>query len=144
LREELNIGQLAREHWGKDVTLIGMATHSGTVAAASDWDGAMEIMPVNPSRRNSFERICHDTVIPRFLLDFARDRALAERLATSRLERFIGVIYRPQTEMQTHYAEASLSRQFDALLWFDETRAVTEIGSEHVRTGVPDTYPFGI
>jgi erythromycin esterase-like protein len=89
------------------------------------------------------ERLCHDSEVPRFLLDFAPDPALTRRLAEPRLERFIGVIYRPQTELQSHYAEAALSHQFDAYLWFDETRAVEEIGPER-HQGVPDTYPFGV
>ena len=144
LRDELNIGQLARQRWPSETALIGMGTHAGTVAAASDWNGAMQVMAVNPSLDGSFERLCHDASLPRFLLDFSRDRALAKRLSTSRLERFIGVIYRPDTELQSHYAGASLSRQFDAFLWFDRTEAVTEIGPEHVRAGVPDTFPFGI
>jgi erythromycin esterase-like protein len=143
VREELNIGQLCREHFGKDAALIGMGTHSGTVAAAGDWDGEMEIMRVNPSRADSFERLCHDSGNKRFLLDFARDPDLARRLSEPRLERFIGVIYRPETELQSHYAEAALSRQFDAYLWFDQTRAVEEIGPER-HQGVPDTYPFGV
>jgi protein-L-isoaspartate(D-aspartate) O-methyltransferase len=143
VREELNIGQLCREQFGQDCALIGMGTHSGTVAAATDWDGEMEIKRVKPSRSDSVERLCHDSGAERFLLDFGRDPLLAERLAELRLERFIGVIYRPETELQSHYADASLSRQFDAYLWFDETRAVEEIGPQAHR-GVPDTYPFGV
>lgn len=144
LRDEVNIGQLVRQRWPGESALIGMGTHTGTVAAAHDWDGEMEVMTINPSRDDSFEYICHGTSLPRFLLDFSRDRSLARRLSASRLERFIGVIYRPDTELQSHYAAASLSRQFDAFLWFDQTGAVTEIGPEHARTGVPDTYPFGV
>jgi erythromycin esterase-like protein len=123
--------------------LIGMGTHSGTVACASDWDGGMQIKSVRPSRRDSIERQFHDSQAPRLLLDFARDPDLAGRLAEPRLERFIGVIYRPDTELQSHYAQASLSRQFDAFLWFDETRAVDAIGPQ-TRHGVPGTFPFGV
>jgi erythromycin esterase-like protein len=142
-REELNLGQLCRERFANDCALIGMGTHSGTVAAASDWDGEMEIKMVKASRGDSVERLCHDSQVPRFLLDFAGDPLLADRLAEPRLERFIGVIYRPETELQSHYAEASLSRQYDAWLWFDETRAVEETGPE-THQGIPDTYPFGV
>jgi len=143
VREELNVGQLCREHFGSDCALIGLGTHCGTVAAATDWDGAMEIKKVKPSRHDSVERLCHDSEAPRFLLDFARDPLLADPLAEPRLERFIGVIYRPETELQSHYADASLSRQFDAYLWFDETRAVEKTGPSE-QHGVPDTYPFGV
>jgi protein-L-isoaspartate(D-aspartate) O-methyltransferase len=142
-RGEFNIGQLARERFGADCALIGMGTDSGTVACASDWDEPMEIKPVRPSQEGSVEGLCHDSHVPRFLLDFGRARPLAKRLEDERLERFIGVIYRPDTELASHYVEVSLSRQFDAYLWFDRTEAVEETGPEQ-HQGVPDTYPFGV
>jgi protein-L-isoaspartate(D-aspartate) O-methyltransferase len=145
VRAELNIGQLCREHFGAEhVALIGMGTHSGTVAAASDWDGDMEVKRVNPSRPDSYERQFHDAGMPRLLLDMSRDSAAARGLKRQRLERFIGVIYRPDTELMSHYADASLQQQFDALVWFDETSAVTPLGPEHARPGLPDTWPFGL
>jgi protein-L-isoaspartate(D-aspartate) O-methyltransferase len=144
VREELNIGQLCRERFGDQAALIGFGTHTGTVAAASDWGGDMEIKRVRPSHRDSYERACHDANVPRFLLDLGRDQALRRRLLEPRLERFIGVIYRPDTELMSHYANASLPQQFDAFVWFDETSAVTPLGSEHAKAGVPDTYPFGL
>jgi erythromycin esterase-like protein len=142
-RGELNLGQLCRQRFGREAALIGMGTDTGTVACASDWDAPMEVKRINPSRADSIERLCHDSALPRFLLDFARHPGLAQKLEESRLERFIGVIYRPDTELQSHYAEASLSRQFDAFLWFDQTRAVEETGPEQ-HQGVPDTFPFGV
>jgi erythromycin esterase-like protein len=81
--------------------------------------------------------------MPRLLLDMSRDSAAARALKRQRLERFIGVIYRPDTELMSHYADASLPQQFDAYLWFDETTAVTPLGREHATAGLPDTYPFG-
>ena len=97
-----------------------------------------------PSHRDSLERLCHDASVARFLLDFDAHQALQHRLVEPRLQRFIGVIYRPDTELMSHYAEASVSRQFDAFVWFDETSAVTPLGAEHGKPGVPDTYPFGL
>ncbi|RUU35373.1 protein-L-isoaspartate(D-aspartate) O-methyltransferase [Mesorhizobium sp. M6A.T.Ca.TU.002.02.2.1] len=144
VRDEVNIGQLCRQRFGDGAALIGLGTHSGTVAAASDWDGEMEIKRVRPSHSDSYERLCHDCGVSRFLLDIKRDDTLRERLLERRLERFIGVIYRPETELRSHYADASLSQQFDAFVWFDETAAVTPLGPEHVGTGVPDTYPLGL
>ncbi|CCV05731.1 Protein-L-isoaspartate O-methyltransferase [Mesorhizobium metallidurans STM 2683] len=144
VRDELNIGQLCRERFGDRAALIGMGTHSGTVAAATDWDGKMEVKQVRPSDADSYERLCHESRVPRFLLDLNRNDALRERLLERRLERFIGVIYRPETELRSHYADVSLPKQFDAFLWFDRTAAVTPLGPEHARTGVPDTYPFGL
>ncbi|MBP2301006.1 protein-L-isoaspartate(D-aspartate) O-methyltransferase [Azospirillum picis] len=145
-RGELNIGQLCRERFGDAAALIGFGTHGGTVAAASDWDGEMEVKAVRPSRDDSYERLCHDTGISRFLLDLRAERneAVRRALSTPRLERFIGVIYRPETELLSHYSEASLPGQFDAYVWFDRTTAVTPLGPGHARSGVPDTYPFGV
>ncbi len=144
LRDQLDLGQLCRERWGAEAALIGFGAHGGTVAAASDWDGEMEIKRVRPSLEGSFERACHDAGEARFLLDMARDPELRERLSEAMPERFIGVIYRPETERASHYVEAAPARQFDAWVWFDETRAVTPLGPEHAREGEADTYPFGL
>jgi len=143
-RDELNIGQLCRERFGRDVALIGFGTHGGTVAAATDWDGDMEVKRVNPSRPDSYERQFHDSGKARFLLDLSpgRHEALRRRLSEPRLERFIGVIYRPETELLSHYSQAILPEQFDAFVWLDETHAVTPLGPGPHR-GVPETYPFG-
>lgn len=143
-RAELNIGQLCRQHFGDRAALIGFGTHDGEVAAADDWGGDMEIMSVRPSRDDSYERLCHDSGIPRFLLDFNVDKDLRRKLEEPRLERFIGVIYRPETELMSHYSQASLPRQFDSYVWFDRTSAVTPLGPEHARPGAPETYPFGL
>jgi erythromycin esterase-like protein len=144
-REELNIGQLAKERFGDRARLIGFGTHSGTVAAADNWDEPMEVMSVRPSLAGSYERLCHDSGVERFLLDLrpgVNDVAV-EALTQARLERFIGVIYRPQTERWSHYAEAVLPRQFDAWVWFDQTTAVTPLPGEQL-PGEDDTYPFGL
>jgi erythromycin esterase-like protein len=144
-RGELNIGQLVKERFGREARLIGFGTHSGTVAAADDWDEPMQVKRVRPSLPGSYESLCHETGVPRFLLHLgeAADAALVEALMAPRLERFIGVIYRPETERWSHYAEATLPMQFDAWVWFDETRAVTPLaGAELV--GEDDMWPFGM
>jgi erythromycin esterase-like protein len=125
--------------------LIGFGTHVGTVAAASDWGGEMEVKRVRLSHRDSYERLCHDASVARFLLDLGTDGVLRRRLLEPRLERFIGVIYRPDTELLSHYADASLPQQFDAFVWFDETSAVRPLAhGRSAKPGVPDTYPFGL
>jgi erythromycin esterase-like protein len=144
VRDELNLGQLCRERFGADAALIGFGTHSGTVAAASDWDGPMEVKTVRPSHPDSYEHLCHATGLPRFLLDVAPDVVLRRRLAEPRLERFIGVIYRPETEFASHYVEASLPQQFDAYVWFDETTALAPLTSAAEKAGLPGTSPFGL
>ena len=144
MREELNIGQLCRERFGGNCTLIGFGTHAGTVAAASDWDAELEVKQVRPSHRDSYERLFHDSGMERFLLDPLADEAVRRALLPSRLERFIGVVYRPDTELMSHYAEASLPQQFDAFVWFDRTTAVTPLGAVRSHADVPDTYPFGL
>jgi protein-L-isoaspartate(D-aspartate) O-methyltransferase len=144
-RGEHNIGQLVRERWGDQAALIGFGTHTGTVSAADDWDSPRKTKRVNPSRPDSYERQCHDSAIPRFLLDLreGRNDALRRRLFEPRLERFIGVIYRPQTERWSHYSECVLPEQFDAFVWFDETRALEPLGEEPDH-GLPETFPFGV
>ena len=144
-RNELNIGQLCRQSFGDDAALIGFGTHEGTVAAASEWDAPMEIKSVRPSRADSYEDLCHQVGEERFLLDLrtGKDEELRRVLAEPRLERYIGVIYRPETERWSHYAFSSLSEQYDAFVWFDKTKAVTPLPSK-VMAGEDETYPFGL
>jgi len=146
VRGEHNIGQLVRERWGEEAALIGFGTHTGTVTAADDWDSPRKTKRVNPSRPDSYERQCHDSGVARFLLDLRKGRhdALRRRLAEPRLERFIGVIYRPETERWSHYSECVLPEQFDAYVWFDETRALEALGAQEPDHGLPETYPFAV
>ncbi|KAK2789029.1 hypothetical protein FQN52_006396 [Onygenales sp. PD_12] len=149
-RDELNLGQLCRQNLGREnVALVGCCTHTGTVAAAHEWDEDVEIMNVKPSRPDSWEYVAHESRIPSFLLDLRRDHAdphLVHTFSHQRKERFIGVIYRPQTEVMSHYSTATLAGQFDAVVWFDETRAVQPLERTQPRTplGVDETYPFGL
>jgi len=141
-RGEHNIGQLCRQSFGDAAFSIGFGTHTGTVAAATDWDGPMQIKKVRPSHPSSYERLCHDAGVPAFLLALrypARD-AVREELASPRLERAIGVIYRPETELQSHYFQAALPWQFDAYVWFDETRAVDALEPEAAHAEIPHVY----
>ena len=143
-RGERNVGQLARSRFGEDAYLVGFGTDHGTVAAASDWDGPMEIKRVRPSHERSYERICHESEVAAFLLPLRTGNAAIRReLAGERLERAIGVIYRSETELQSHYFKAVLPRQFDEWIWFDETRAVEPLPVE-ARAGMPETYPFAL
>ncbi|HZW16265.1 MAG TPA: protein-L-isoaspartate(D-aspartate) O-methyltransferase [Brevundimonas sp.] len=145
VREELNIGQLCRERFGRDAALIGFGTHGGEVACASDWGAPMEVKRINPSRPDSYERLAHDSGVGRFLLDLREGvhDALRQRLLDPKLERFIGVIYRPETERWSHYSGCSLPQQFDAWVWFDQTTAVTPLPTAR-REGVEETWPFGL
>ena len=145
VRGELNIGQLARDAWGPLCYSIGFGTHTGTVAAASNWDEPVQIMSVQPSHQDSYERLCHDTDISAFFLPLLhpRSQALREALNHPHLERAIGVIYRPDTEILSHYFHAALPIQFDEYIWLNQTHAVTPIDTTP-GTGVPETYPFGL
>jgi protein-L-isoaspartate(D-aspartate) O-methyltransferase len=144
-RGELNIGQLCREEFGNDAYSIGFGTHEGTVAAASEWDGPMQAKTVLPSLEQSHERLFHETGVPRFLLPLrhAASADLRQALSRPRLERAIGVIYRPETERQSHYFQAVLPEQFDEYVWFDRTQAITPLATAELH-GMPDTYPFGL
>jgi putative phosphoribosyl transferase len=144
-RGELNIGQLCRERFGRDAALIGFGTHAGSVLAASDWDAPGQVMQVRPSRPDSYEALCHGTGVRRFLLDLrpGENEAVRRDLREPRLERYIGVVYRPETELMSHYARSSLPDQYDGFVWFDETRAVTPLSA--AAGGEEDeTYPFGL
>ena len=142
---EFNIGELCRTAFGDDTILIGLGTDRGTVAAADDWDGPMRVKDVLPSRSDSYERVFRQTGLPCSLTDLRdpRHRDAQAALTEPRLERAIGVIYRPDTEFQSHYFEAILPEQFDAYLWFEQTQAITPLPSARPN-GVPETYPFGV
>jgi len=144
-RGEFNIGQLVRQKYPDDTYLIGFGTDHGTVAAASEWGGPMEIKQVQPSHIDSYERLCHEAKTDNFLLPLSKPLQEITRteLLVERLERAIGVIYHPETELQSHYFYASLPRQFDEYIWFDETRAVEPLTRETMK-GLPDTFPFGV
>jgi protein-L-isoaspartate(D-aspartate) O-methyltransferase len=144
-RDEYNIGHLCRQEFGSASYSIGFGTNTGTVAAASNWDEPMQVKIVRPALAGSYERLCHETGDPRFLLPLGRSgpAVFSAGLMQSRLERAIGVIYRPETELQSHYFEAVLPRQFDEYIWFDETSAVTPLQTKELK-GLPDTYPFGL
>ena len=144
-RDEINIGQLCREKFGDDAALIGFGTDRGSVAAADDWDGPMKVKTVRPAHPESYERLCRDAGIRRFLLDLreGQHEELRSALMRARLERAIGVIYRPETELASHYFDAHLPTQFDGYIWFEETRAINPLPAEP-KEGLPETYPFGL
>jgi protein-L-isoaspartate(D-aspartate) O-methyltransferase len=144
-RGEYNIGELCRKEFGSAVYAIGFGTHTGTVAAASTWDGDMEVKRVRPALAGSYEALCHDAGEAQWLLPLrvADAAGVASSLATPLLERAIGVIYRPRTERESHYFQAVLPVQFDEYIWFDETAAVTPLATRELH-GLPDTYPFGV
>ena len=143
-RGELNLGHLCRVEFGKQSYSVGFGTNRGTVAAASSWDAPMEIKTVLPAISESYENLCHRSGVPSFFLDLKQSvlRGTAG-LSKARLERAIGVIYRPETELASHYFQAVLPDQFDEFVWFDKTTAVTSLKSKELE-GLPETYPFGL
>jgi erythromycin esterase-like protein len=145
-RGELNVGQLVRERYGLDSVLVGFSTYTGTVTAASDWGGPAERKRVRPGLDGSYEALFHGVGLPRFLLSLRGETEAVAGLRKSQLERAIGVIYLPETERVSHYFYARLPDQFDAVLHFDETRAVEplERTSEWETGEVPETFPTGI
>jgi len=143
---EWTVGQLSRERFGTEAVLVGFSTYSGTVTAASDWGGPAERKRVRPALPASWEALFHDSGLTSFLLPFRGRPSARNSLDQPRLERAIGVIYRPDTERVSHYFEARLPEQFDAVIHWDETRAVTPLdrtpGWDPVEP--PDTYPSGL
>jgi erythromycin esterase-like protein/predicted phosphoribosyltransferase len=143
---ELTLGQLVREDYGESAVLIGMTTHTGTVRAATDWDGPGQCKAVRPSLVGSAERLFHETGVGAFWLALRSQPELADLFDAPVLERAIGVIYRPQTERLSHYFEASLARQFDGVLHVDQTRAVDPLDrlSQRESEDLADTFPTGV
>jgi protein-L-isoaspartate(D-aspartate) O-methyltransferase len=162
VRGEHNVGQLCRAKYGEGGSyIVGFGTDHGTVAAASDWDEPMQVMQVRPAHPESYERVFHDSGVPALRLPLGEPKraAVKEEFTAPRLERAIGVVYRPDTELQSHYFYASLARQFDELIWFDATSAVQPLSSpsalprdierrpraaEIAGSDLPETYPFGL
>jgi protein-L-isoaspartate(D-aspartate) O-methyltransferase len=146
-RGQLNLGQLARERFGRECYNIGFGTDHGSVAAASEWGGPLEIKRLLRARAGSYERLCHQTELACFLLQL-RDpprRGVRDALLEPRLERAIGVVYLPESELTSHYFHASLPRQFDEYFWFDETRAIEPLPAPPATSpDLPETYPFGL
>lgn len=143
---EWNVGQLVREAHGHAALLVGFLTHTGTVTAASNWDAPAERKAVRPSLPGSYEALCHETGRAGFLLDLRAHNDAVAALGEARLERAIGVIYRPETERVSHYFRAVLPSQFDAVLFYDDTRAVEplERTAEWEQAEVPETYPTAL
>jgi erythromycin esterase-like protein len=143
---EWNVGQLTRERMGDQSMLVGFTTYSGTVTAASDWDGPAERKRVRPALPESFEALFHTVGIPDFLLPLRGNARLLEALEKPRLERAIGVIYRPESERTSHYFEAQLTRQFDAVIHIDETRAVEPLDATagDLTGEPPESFPSGL
>jgi len=148
LRGEQNLGQFARERFGADAVLVGFTTYHGTVTAASDWGGAAERKRVRPALPGSYEALFHEAGIPQFYLDLRSGTGAGAALAAPRLERAIGVIYRPETERLSHYFEVRLPAQFDAVLHYDHTRAVEPLERtplwERGEVELPETFPSAL
>ncbi|MFW5681708.1 MAG: erythromycin esterase family protein [Phycisphaeraceae bacterium] len=145
-RGEHNVGQLSREAFGEQARLVGFTTYDGTVAAASDWDGEVQHKSVRPALPDSIEAACHDTGLDRFVLRLDDGSPQRNALRDPLLERAIGVIYRPESERVSHYFDAAVAEQFDVLIHFDRTTAVTPL-DRHAgweQTETPETYPFGV
>lgn len=148
-RGELNLGQLARERHGDAAMLIGFSTHEGSVCAAADWDGEAAQKTVLPARADSWEALMHASArasdVERFMLPLRGAATLRAALGSARLQRAIGVIYRPETERRSHYFFASLADQFDALIHIDRTRAVDPLETTAPHDAeVPETWPAGV
>jgi erythromycin esterase-like protein len=143
---ELNVGQLVRQRYASDAVLVGFTTYTGTVTAASDWDGLPERKQVRPALPESYEALFHESLGEDFLLTLRSGTNAANAVRGPRLERAIGVIYLPQSERQSHYFEARLAEQFDAVIHLDTTQALEPLERYSLwETGEPpETYPTGV
>ena len=143
---EWNVGQLMRDRYHEQAVLVGFSTHHGTVTATSDWDQPAQRKRVRPGLAGSWEDLLHQTATARFMLPLRDNPALAKLAAPQRLQRAIGVVYRPETERQSHYFLTRLPQQFDALIHIDETHALEPLDHGPVWHGTepPETYPSGV
>lgn len=143
---ELNVGQLVRERMMRDAFLVGFSTYEGQVTAASDWDGPAERKVLKPALEGSYEALFHSTNVPAFTLLPDGEGHLPDVLRRERLERAVGVVYRPDTERQSHWFHARMADQFDAVIHFDRTRAVEPLERSARWHGpdAPETYPFAL
>jgi erythromycin esterase-like protein len=143
---EINLGQLVRERHGSRSKLVGLTTNHGTVIAASDWGEAAERKRVRPALAGSYEALFHETGLDQFFLPIKPGSSAYDVLSKRRLERAIGVVYRPETERLSHYFHAQLADQFDAVIHFDETNALEPLERLQPAIGVeaPETFPSGV
>ncbi len=142
---QTNVGHLCRQRFGTSAYLIGQGTDHGTVAAANNWDEPVEFMTVREGHPGSYENVFHDSGVEAFFLHLREPRKadLRAEMAVSRLERAIGVVYRPDTELASHYFHALLSHQFDEFIWFDHTKAVDPIDNDEARRLTAE-HPFSL
>ncbi|MGZ3504868.1 MAG: erythromycin esterase family protein [Vulcanimicrobiaceae bacterium] len=145
-RGETNIGALMRERYGNDAVLVGFTTYTGTVTAASDWHAPEERKRVRPARPDSYEHLFHNFESPQFYVPLRNHRQRIKELPERLLERAIGVVYRPETELASHYFKADVLHQFDALFHIDTTRAVEPLERTALWEAgeAPETYPTGV
>ena len=143
---QLTLGQLARQRYGAQSRLIGFSTYVGTVTAASEWGGVAERKAVRPALNGSIEELLHETGEGDFLVSARINPGVADPLSAIRLGRAIGVIYRPETERQSHYFHVRPADQFDAMIHIDKTRALEplEVTSLWIAGETPETYPSGL
>jgi erythromycin esterase-like protein len=143
---ELNVGQLVRDRYGQDAVLVGFTTYTGAVTAASNWGEPPQLKSVRPALSGSYEDLFHQTGLPHFLLNLRQENPAVASLREARLERAIGVIYRPETERASHYFYAHLSDQFDAVIHIDDTHAVQPLDrTAPEETGeAPETFPSAL
>jgi erythromycin esterase-like protein len=146
-RGELNLGQLVRERYpAQESFLLGFTTCSGTVTAASDWGAPAQKKKLVPARADSIEGLFHATGLARFLLPLRAGDSVLAHVGLRYLERAIGVIYRPESERQSHYFHADVAHQFDAVIHVDHSSALQPLErSVHwAPSEEAETYPFGV
>jgi erythromycin esterase-like protein len=143
---EWNVGELARKAYPGQTCLVGFSTYEGHVTAASEWDGPAERKRVRPGMSGSYEELLHRVGLPRYYLNLRDDSSARRLLLEERLERAIGVLYLPRTERQSHYFNAQLAQQFDAIIHIDRTEALVPLdATSGWHSGEPpETYPEGI
>jgi erythromycin esterase-like protein len=123
-----------------------MTTYDGTVTAARDWGQPPMVHKVRPAQAGSIEELLHHVGLDSLLLSPSPGTAAYRELDRVYGERAIGVVYRPETERESHYLTANPARQFDAIVHIDRTTAIAPLDEDVPWAGYepPETYPTAL
>lgn len=123
---QLNLGKLIKKAYPDKSISIGQYCYSGDVTAAKNWGEKEQVFRINPANDRSFEHIFHSVTtvgqLPVYCLDLRNTHTQKALGKQRRLQRAIGVVYRPETELISHYNPSNITKQFDILIWFDFTK----------------------
>lgn len=137
----INLGQLLKEKYSaQGVISVGMGSYRGTVAAAKDWGGPVEVTNVPPAKQDSVEDALHRESAENKLLILGND-LIRKHFGRILGQRAIGVVYDPLRD-KASYIPTVLASAYDAYLYLDTVSALHPLGVTPDVHQIPETYPF--